>query len=401
MLVLFLSEGSELRQRFNLSFSYRFSEEYAKGLASKLPGYDDFNPLILYDSADGYRFIENKIKNSRGIKIGKFFVALFCGFLRYPLLIYDLFVFINAFKKQNIDILHINNGGYPGALSCAAAAIAGKIAGIPRIVYVVNNIAVGYNNPKRWLDIPVDMVIRRAVDVFVTGSCYAGSRLKNVLRLPPERITQIYNGVPRRAPDEDRDAVFARLNLQRDRLVVTMVALFEERKGHRFLVEAMERLMRAGVSELPSVVLEGTGPLLESIKTMVEEKGLGEQIRFTEERNVFNLLAISDIVVLPSIKNEDFPNIVIEAMSLGKAVIASDFGGIREQLEDGESGFLVQPGDAEALAEKISLLTEDRSLLKKIGENARRRFSENFTREIALQRYGELYSELLETDKEG
>lgn len=400
MLVLFMAGDSPLREKFSLSFSYRYSEEYTTGMKRRMPGWTEYDPMYFADSASGYRLVAKKFSSPVARRIGSAVVRLGYLLLKYPIFLYNVLAFMKYFRSKHIDLFHINNGGYPGAFSCSAAAVAASLAGIPKIVYVVNNIAVPYGPPGRWLDMPIDWLVKHSVDIFITGSCYAGGKLQEVLRLPTGKLRQICNGISPRCPDEDRERAAGRLGLTEGRLVVTMVALFEERKGHRFLVEAMERLMQEGVHGLPSVVLEGTGPLLESIKTMVEEKGLGELVRFTEERNIFNLLAISDIVVLPSIKNEDFPNIVIEAMSLGKAVIASDFGGIREQVEDGESGFLVRPGDVEALAEKIRLLTEDGRLLKEIGENARRRFSENFTSEIALRRYGELYSELLETDKE-
>ena len=102
-----------------------------------------------------------------------------------PLFIYEVIVLRRLFQKIKPDILHLNNGGYPAALSVRAAAIAGKLASVPKIVMVVNNLAVDYNSVSRFIDYPVDRLVANSVHLFITGS--GGSELQSVLSLPDQR----------------------------------------------------------------------------------------------------------------------------------------------------------------------------------------------------------------------
>lgn len=79
------------------------------------------------------------------------------------------------------DILHINNGGYPAAQSALAAAIAGNISGVPKVVMVINNMAMDYKHYSRWIDYPLDRIFVACVNVFITGSSQAAQKLKSVL----------------------------------------------------------------------------------------------------------------------------------------------------------------------------------------------------------------------------
>ncbi len=81
-------------------------------------------------------------------------------------------------------------------------------------------------------------------------------------------------------------------------------------------------------------------------------------------------LAEADIFVLPS-RSEAFPNAVLEAMAAGLPIVASGVGGILELIDDGRTGLLVRPGDAEALAERLCVLMEDEALASRLGAAAR------------------------------
>jgi glycosyltransferase involved in cell wall biosynthesis len=113
------------------------------------------------------------------------------------------------------------------------------------------------------------------------------------------------------------------------------------------------------------------------------------------EEHIFNLMNASDCILLPSIRDEDLPNVILEAMSLGKPIIASNLAGIPEEI-DANSGVLVPPKDHRELAEGLMRILSDESFRTTLGKNARKRFHENFTHEKALNKYRTLYSGLLE-----
>ena len=95
------------------------------------------------------------------------------------------------YKLKGDKKTHINNGGYPAATSSYSMIFVAVILGIPKIIYVVNNMAEGYKNPMRWLDYPIDMFIKKKVTVFITGSDYAGKKLKKVAESACEHFSNV------------------------------------------------------------------------------------------------------------------------------------------------------------------------------------------------------------------
>jgi len=102
-----------------------------------------------------------------------------------------------------------------------------------------------------------------------------------------------------------------------------------------------------------------------------------------------------DVLVVPSIDYEDFPNVILEAMALGKPVIASRLAGIPEQAVDGETGILVAPKDVRHLAASILKLICDEQLRMRMGEAGLLRFQKQFTASIAVDNYLSFYHSIM------
>ena len=107
------------------------------------------------------------------------FASLTIFIMKYFTIIFCIPLLYKKFKNLKIDILHVNNGGYPAAITAYSAVIAAKLNGVNKIIYVVNNIAENYSSPLRWLDKIIDIYIKKNVSKFVTGSIYAGEKLKS------------------------------------------------------------------------------------------------------------------------------------------------------------------------------------------------------------------------------
>jgi glycosyltransferase involved in cell wall biosynthesis len=317
--------------------------------------------------------------------------------MRYWAVLCNTFILYRIFRKERIDLLHINNGGYPGAYSCMSAVFAAKMAGIRTVVYVVNNVAIPYRNVSRVPDYPFDRLVSRFVSVFITGSEYARKALEQVLRLPASKTRSIHNGIAGRPITETCDKVRRRLGITDEQVVIGIVAILEKRKGHRYLIEAMHLFKQTLPSgSLPLVLIEGTGPELQRLIGQVRQAGLSDEVRFIgTESDIFNLMNAVDVIVLPSISHEDFPNVVLEAMSLGKAVIASNLSGVPEQIVQEESGLLVEPMDVRGLSGAIRKVLMDPQLRIKLGNQASRRFFELFRSDVAVNNYRRLYLDLL------
>ena len=110
-------------------------------------------------------------------------------------------------------------------------------------------------------------------------------------------------------------------------------------------------------------------------------------------------MKILDVLILPSVTYEDFPNVVLEAMALGKPVVSTRLAGVPEQINDGETGILVAPNNFEELAKAITELCDNAELRSHMGLAAIRKFKEKFTAEIAVKNYMNLYESKSEARK--
>lgn len=376
---------------FQVTFTYRYSPSYENGFRKRVQSGVRAMPVRLLDVSD----YADKLSYRPAGFLLKVLSSLLL--MRYWAVLCNTFVLYRIFRKERIDLLHVNNGGYPGAYSCMSAVFAAKMTGIRNIVYVVNNVAIPYRNFSRMPDYPFDRLVSRFVSVFITGSDYARKALEQVLRLPASKTRSIHNGIAGRPITETRDTVRRRLGITVERVVVGVVAILEKRKGHRYLIEAMQVLKQTvPAGSLPLVLIEGTGPELQRLTEQVHQAGLSEEVRFIgTESDIFNLMNAVDVIVLPSISHEDFPNVVLEAMSLGKAVIASNLSGVPEQIVQEESGLLVDPMDVRGLAESLRRVLVDPHLRTKLGNQASRRFTELFRSDVAVDKYRRLYLNLI------
>ena len=388
MLVNFWT-SAEFRRRFRPSFSYRSSPLYSAGLHSRVRVDFPISPIRFPDLSD-----PAMLPSFLPLLFKRAIMFALRVVMTLPLLAYEVAVLARVLRRERPDVVHINCGGYPAALSGAAAAIAARLTRVPRIVMVVNNMAIGYAKPARWLDYPLDRLVARCVTTFVTGSAAASRELRAVLRLGPSECVALPNGVAMRPTTETPAQTRTRLGLDGSTgAVFGVVAVLRHNKGHQVLLEAMARL-HPSVMTMPPIklLIEGNGPLREDLEQFARSAGLTESCVFVgDEVNVMNFIAAVDDVILPSLYGEDFPNVILEAMAMAKPVIASRLSGTPEQVIDGETGLLVEPGDVAGFAAALERLVRDPSLGAKMGRAGRRRFEEHFTAAAAVTRYLPLY----------
>jgi glycosyltransferase involved in cell wall biosynthesis len=391
MLANFFND-TQFTDTYDILFIYRWTQAYEEGFQKRVFGDIDHIPLRLHDHYDLYNSVD-KFRNRylrKAIKIGINILMI-----KYIFLILNTIMLYRTIRNRHIDMVHINNGGYPGAYGTISMVIAARLGGIRHVVYVVNNIAVGYRSPERWLDYPFDRIVVRMVSVFITGSNYAGNTLRKILRIPPEKILSIPNGIAKRTVTETREQIIARLHIPGDRPLLSVIAVLDERKGQIFLLQALSEIKKSHPPIMPYCVIEGKGPTEALLRKFTCEHDLEDDILFVRnEPQIFNLINASDCIILPSIRNEDFPNIILESMSLGKAVIASNISGIPEQLDHMRSGILTEPQDIHGLVAAIRLISEDAALRNTLGKNAKMKFDEFYTDKKAIKQYCKIYTKL-------
>ncbi len=219
--------------------------------------------------------------------------------------------------------------------------------------------------------------------------------------VPARKVVTIYNGMDttRVAPSADlnREEVLRALALplKAGQQVVTIVAnMRHAMKDQATFLRAAARVRR----EVPDAVfvLAGEGELLESLRALAGELGLEQAAFFTGRcARVSDLLAVSDVCVLSSKGVEGFSNSIIEYMAAARPVVATDIGGAREAVVDGETGYIVRPEDDEEMARRITSLLQDPLRARAMGERGLDVVKDKFSCAAQLAAIENLYARLL------
>ncbi len=164
-------------------------------------------------------------------------------------------------------------------------------------------------------------------------------------------------------------------------------------KGYDDLLRAMAVVREK--APYAQLLLAGTGPLEEALKTQTQEQGLESCIHFLGfRRDILSLYGQSDVFALSSL-SEGLPNVVLEAMALGLPVVATRVGGLPEVIEDGRTGLLVTPRAPEELAAGLIRILTDGSFARSISTQAREDVYRRFAPESQTERLLEVYREAM------
>jgi glycosyltransferase involved in cell wall biosynthesis len=153
------------------------------------------------------------------------------------------------------------------------------------------------------------------------------------------------------------------------------------KKGFPVLLDAAARLLAPY-----TLRIVGDGPLRPELERRIAERGLGDRVKLVGPRTHDELpaeFAAAHIVVVPSITDasgdrDGLPNVVLEAMSSARPVVASDVGAVSSAVVDGRTGVLVPPGDAHALAGALEFLVDQPDMRERLGREARARVEADF-----------------------
>jgi len=215
----------------------------------------------------------------------------------------------------------------------------------------------------------------------------------NKLRLPEQKLALIhhgldlsqYNFLPRK---EARKLLGAKLrqNLTTDEIIIGSIGNLYATKGYEYFIEALKLL------KIPcKAIIIGEGTEHSKLKVQSEKLKVNDKLCFVGRIDrAANLLKAFDIYVCSSVK-EGFPYSILEAMSAGLPIVATNVGGIPDMIINGEDGFLVEPKNAQVLAEKISLLINNPELKQKIAERAIHNVALRFSYEKMVEKTRKIY----------
>ena len=381
---------------YDVSFSYiSYSKLHKNELNAKVDSTIKKFPIKIINHID-YNNIPSWLPH-----LLKSIISRFINFLFFiPIVIYQIIYFYFFLKKINPKILHINNGGYPGGLSCRTIAIAGKIAKVQNIIMVVNNLALNYVNFWRWLEYPIDRLVVNSVSYFITGSKAARKELEKVLKIS-NSFTKNYPNAHFLSKKKSiwKKAVINFKKPSKNHFYIGVLAALQPNKGHKILIEAIEKICikkKNYSNKKIKIFFAGEGSYKDDLVKLLKKKKISENFIFLGYiNNIENFLNSMDIIVQPSLFDEDFPCAVIEAMACKKLVIGSKVAGISEQINDGKTGFLVNPGNVRQLTKAIIKCLNNYKIIKKMGTAAYKRFQQHFSKTKCVSNYINLYTVLV------
>ena len=268
--------------------------------------------------------------------------------------------------------------------------LAARLAGATGVFTTVHST----NLWKRPIHRVVDWLLARISTRVIACTEEVGELMRRRDRLPADRIEVVANGIDlRRFTGVSGEGVRAEFGIPDDRPLIGVVGRLHPAKGHADLITALALLRDDGFGATCLII--GSGDLRVPLEQEVARHGLAERVIFAGQRSdVPRLMASLDILAMPSLW-EGLPMTLLEAMALGKAVVATRVGGIPDVIADGESGLLVAPGDPKAFASALRRLITDTRLREAIGQRARTLLCQRYDVTRTARAYEALYSQAL------
>jgi glycosyltransferase involved in cell wall biosynthesis len=294
-------------------------------------------------------------------------------------------------RREHYGIVHTHTSkaGFVGRL-------AAWLANVPVIVHTVHGFAFHERSAfsVRLFFSSLERIASRWCDRIVTVSQFHRRWALDLGICMPSHIIAIPNGI-----DSLPDPKIAPLDLRRqlgardgDVLILSMARLAGD-KGLEYLLEAAAMLARQKLRF--RVAIAGDGPVRARLEKRSRDLGVANRVEFLGFReDVSDLLAASDLVVLPSLR-EGLSIALLEAMAAGKPIVATSIGSHRELAAQADIAQLVPPADATALSEAILRVAQDPGLMSSLGTSARALFESRYTEDRMLSTYKQLYVDLL------
>lgn len=288
-------------------------------------------------------------------------------------------------REHNIDMVHNNT----------AAVLEGiylkRKLKLP-LIWHVHEIIV---KPKAISDF-INMLMGRYADKIVTVSQAVANHIKQSPFIKDSQVEVIYNGVDNTVYyPMDASSIREKFDIAQDALVIGMIGRVNAIKGQNDFIEAVEPLLEKNeqaVAFLAGGVFPGEEWRLEELDKRIASSSVVSQIHridyYDKTSELYNMF---DIFVLPSIKPDSLPTVVLEAMACSKPVVGYNNGGIAEMVVDDKSGCLVKPNRPQELSNAISLLLDSSEKREKFGRVGYQRQKELFSLESYIKNFSELY----------
>ena len=293
---------------------------------------------------------------------------------------------LKIIREEKIDLLHLHQYG-----STNFGRLAGLIGGIPIIIHSHDA------DPNYPLYQKIaDFLLARSTDKVIAVSESAKESTIEKRSIREDKVVVMHNAIPleefRELTPDQKEEERRRLGINPDYKIVGTVTRLREEKGNNYLLEAAAEVLKVFPKTVFLII--GDGPLRDDLQILNKKLKIEENVIFYGfSRNTQRLYSLFDIKVIASV-TEGFSFAIVEAMAMGKAIVATDVGGPKEILKDGETGLLVPPKDSRALAQKIIYLLENDQERERLARNAQIA-SEKFNIVVYIRKLEKEYEDLL------
>ena len=297
-------------------------------------------------------------------------------------------------QQEGADIVHVRSRA-PAWIALPAANSLG-IATVSTVhsKFAPTNIFKKIYNGKM---LKADRVI--AISHFVENEIFTHYGKSGVA----EKLSVIHRGVdlgmfdPKAVNQQRIIAEADRLGLPDDKSIIMLPARATSWKGHEILIQALAQLSDKDAILMLLGIEDGPPAYAEKLRTMAVRYGLGGRVRIgAGSRDMPAALMLADVVAMPSIKPEPFGRVAIEALAMGRPVVAFRHGGAVESIDEGRTGWLADPLSVDSLAEALqtalSLTPRKRRALAK---DARQQMTDQFSKDMMCERTLAVYKSLL------
>ena len=296
---------------------------------------------------------------------------------------------ISFIKNQKIDIMQCHS-----IRALLTAGLAAKLTGTPVFWYIKGELA----NPilDRIGFYLADKIVFQSE--ITKQSCYPKVLTKYV-----DKFLIIKNGIDleeiESAKNSDKIKILSQFNIKKENINIAMIGQVVPLKGVDHLINAFIKVKH----EIPSAKLYIIGDhgipayswFQDKLNKILHDNEITEDVHFLGwQRKAQDILSLMDISVLPSLA-EGVPKSVMEAMTLGKPIIATDVGGTRSLFEDGKHGFLIAPNSTEEIAKKLAILCKNKELRNSMGKASQEHAFKNFSIRQNIDSLEELYQDLI------
>lgn len=291
---------------------------------------------------------------------------------------------VRLMRDHRIDIVHASS--YHPSLYARIAAI---IAGVPVRISYEHSIFTR-RRPFRTF---FNLLLKTFTHAFTPVGGAVAAQVRDWYGYSADKIHVIHNGVDinlfRRV--QDRKAAKSAVGLHPERPVVAMICRLDQEKGHQFFFQSAKKISQTHDCQW---LVVGTGREESIVKAQAFELGVGSLIQFWGmRRDIPEILAATDIYVFPTLR-EGFSNSLLEAMSSGCAVVASDFPANLEAVRDNHNALVVPMRNASAITTAVRSLLDDPHLAHRLSAQARADIERDFSIAAYASKMTNLYTTL-------